>query len=159
VCVSSHNVHAYIATRKWRVLKVTPQVVTPGAESAVYDCLTEHLVAFTAKFGKVFTARAQKRLFMNFGCKIRYRRSIPRPRFTCRVRNVGDLKTFFIGFGILHADSPPYFYFRFLDYWPIKYSLLLAPAPMAIISTKFKIDTKIYCRVIVLLLHIRYITL
>ena len=129
VCVSSHNVHAYIATRKWRVLKVTPQVATPGAESAVYDCLTEHLVAFTAKFGKVFTARAQKRLFMNFGCKIRYRRSIPRPRFTCRVRNVGDLKTFFIDFCILHADSPPYFYFRFLDYWPIKYSLLLAPAP------------------------------
>ena len=31
-----HNVPAYIATRKWRVLKVTPQV---GAESAVYGCL------------------------------------------------------------------------------------------------------------------------
>jgi len=35
----AHNVPAYTATRKWRVLKVTPQVATPGAESAVYDCL------------------------------------------------------------------------------------------------------------------------
>ena len=35
----AHNVHAYIATRKWRVLKVIPQVATQGgAESAVYDC-------------------------------------------------------------------------------------------------------------------------
>jgi len=35
----AHNIHAYIATRKGRVLKVTLQVATPGAESAVYDCL------------------------------------------------------------------------------------------------------------------------
>jgi len=28
-----------MATRKWRALKVTPQVATPGAESAVYDWL------------------------------------------------------------------------------------------------------------------------
>jgi len=35
----AHNVPTYIATRKWRVLKVTPQVATRGAESAVYDCL------------------------------------------------------------------------------------------------------------------------
>ena len=34
-----HSVHAYIARRKWRVLKVPPQVTAPGAESAVYDCL------------------------------------------------------------------------------------------------------------------------
>ena len=34
-----HSVHAYIARRKWRVLKVPPQVAAPGAESAVYDCL------------------------------------------------------------------------------------------------------------------------
>jgi len=34
-----HNVPLYIATRKWRVLRVTPQVATPGAESAIYDCL------------------------------------------------------------------------------------------------------------------------
>ena len=35
----AHNVSAYTATRKLRVLKVTFQVATPGAESAVCDCL------------------------------------------------------------------------------------------------------------------------
>ena len=35
----AHNVPAYTATRKWRVLKVTPQVAAPGAESAVCDWL------------------------------------------------------------------------------------------------------------------------
>jgi len=35
----AHNVPVYIATRKWHVLKVTLQVATLGAESAVYDCL------------------------------------------------------------------------------------------------------------------------
>jgi len=34
----AHDVVAYTATRKWRVLKVTLQVAAPGAESAVYDC-------------------------------------------------------------------------------------------------------------------------
>jgi len=36
--VCAHNVPACVATRKWRVLKVTPRVVTLGAESAVCDC-------------------------------------------------------------------------------------------------------------------------
>ena len=39
VCMFAHNIPAYIATRKWRMLKVTLQVATPGTESAVYDCL------------------------------------------------------------------------------------------------------------------------
>ena len=37
----AHNVPAYMATRKRRAPKVTPQVATPGAESAVYDCLDD----------------------------------------------------------------------------------------------------------------------
>ena len=37
----SQNVPAYIAMWKWCVLKVTPQVATLGAESAVYDCLVQ----------------------------------------------------------------------------------------------------------------------
>ena len=44
----AHNVPAYIATRKWRVLTVTPQVTTPGAESvAVYDC-----IVYTCRVGR-----------------------------------------------------------------------------------------------------------
>jgi len=35
----AHNVPQYIATRKWRVFKVTLQVATLGAESAACDCL------------------------------------------------------------------------------------------------------------------------
>ena len=41
--VCTNNVPAYTATRKWRVLKVTPQVATTGVESAVYDCLVKNL--------------------------------------------------------------------------------------------------------------------
>jgi len=37
-----HNVAAYIATRNGRALKVTAQLVAPGAESAVYDCPAGH---------------------------------------------------------------------------------------------------------------------
>ena len=38
----AHNVAAYIATRNGRALKVTAQLVAPGAESAVYDCPVGH---------------------------------------------------------------------------------------------------------------------
>jgi len=37
--VLAHNVPAYMATRKWRVLNVTAEVAAPGAESAVCNCL------------------------------------------------------------------------------------------------------------------------
>ena len=36
----------------------------------------EHIVSFTAIFSNICTAHAQKRLFMNFRCKFRNRRSI-----------------------------------------------------------------------------------
>jgi len=38
----------------------------------------QHIAAFTAIFSNICTAHAQKRLFMNFRCKFRHRRSIPR---------------------------------------------------------------------------------
>jgi len=34
----AHNVPAYIASRKSRVLKVTHQLATRGSESVIYDC-------------------------------------------------------------------------------------------------------------------------
>ena len=61
----------------------------------------EHIVAFAAIFSNIFTAHAQKRLFMNFLCKFRHHRSIPRPRFPIRVQNFGDSATFSIDFCIL----------------------------------------------------------
>ena len=74
----------------------------------------EHIVSFTAIFSNICTAHAQKRLFMNFRCKFRHRRSIRRPRFPIRVQNFGDLATFSVHFCILYAEGPPYFYFRFV---------------------------------------------
>jgi len=41
----------------------------------------EHIAAFTAIFSNICTAHAQKRLFMNFQCKLRHRRLIRWPRF------------------------------------------------------------------------------
>ena len=51
-----------------------------------------------AIFSNVCTAHAQKRLFMNFRCKFRHRRSIRRPRFPVRVQNFGDMATFSVDF-------------------------------------------------------------
>jgi len=76
----------------------------------------EHVVAFTAIFSNICTAHAQKRLFMNFRCKRRNRRSIRLPRFLIRVQNFSDLATLSVDFCILYAKCPPYFYFRFV--WP-----------------------------------------
>jgi len=41
----------------------------------------EHLVAFTAIFSNICTAHAQKRLFMNFRCKVRHRLRFVDPVF------------------------------------------------------------------------------
>jgi len=95
----------------------------------------------------VCTAHAQKRLFMNFRCKFRHHRSIPRPRFPIRVQNVGDLATFSVDFCILYSECPPYFYFRFV--WPTGLqSVLHTSTPTSIIPTKFEVDMCIHCRVI-----------
>jgi len=85
---------------------------------------------------------AQKRLFMNFRCKFRHRRSIRRPRFPGRVQNFSDLATFFVDFYILYAECPPYFYFRFV--WPTDLkSIPHASTPMSIIPTRFEAPTSI----------------
>jgi len=107
----------------------------------------EHIVAFTAIFSNIFTAHAQKRLFINFRCKFRHRRSIHRPRFPIRAQNFGDLATFSVDFCILYAECPPHFYFRFV--WPTDLeSIPHASTPTSIILTKFKVDMTIHCRVI-----------
>jgi len=64
---------------------------------------------------------------MNFWCKFRHH-AIPRPRFSIRVQNFGDLATFSIDYCILYSECPPYFYFRFvLTYWPRKYTTCVDP--------------------------------
>ena len=110
----------------------------------------EHIVSFTAVFSNICTAHAQKRLFMNFRCKFRHRRSIHRPRFPTRVQNFSDLTMFSVDVCILYAECPPYFYFRFV--WPadlesIPHAFMLT----SIIPTKFELDMTIRCRVIAFL--------
>ena len=92
-------------------------VVLADVDSSYWTSKVEHIAAFTAIFSNICTAHAQKRLFMNFRCKFRHRRSIRRPRFPVRVQNFGDLATFSVEFCILYVeyfDCPPYFYFRFV---------------------------------------------
>jgi len=108
-------------------------------------------VALMAIFSNICTAHAQKRLFMNFRCKLRRRRSIPLPRFPTTVHNFGDLATFSVDFCILYAECPPYFYFRFV--WPTDLeSVPHASTPTSIIPTKFEVDITIHCPVIAFLL-------
>jgi len=114
----------------------------------------EHIVASAAIFSNICTAHAQKRLFMNFRCKYRHRRSIPQLRLPVRVQNFRDLVTFAVDFCILYAcppfECPPYFYFRFV--WPTDLeSIPHTSTPTLIIPTKFEVDMTIHYRVIAFL--------
>ena len=62
-------------------------IVLADVDLSYWTSQVEHIAAFTAIFSNIFTAHAQKRLFMNFRCKFRHRRSIRRPRFPVRVQN------------------------------------------------------------------------
>jgi len=102
----------------------------------------QHIVAFTAILSNICTAHAQKQLFINFRCKFRHRRSIPRPRFPIRVQNFGNLATFSVDYCILYSECPPYFYFRFV--WPTDLeSIPHTSTPTSIIPTKFEDPTPI----------------
>ena len=110
----------------------------------------EHIVAFTAIFSNICTTHSQKRLFVNFRCKFRHHRSIPRPRFPTIVLNFGDLATFSVDYCILYSECPPYFYFQLV--WPTDLeSILHASTPTSIIHTKFEVDMTIHCLVITFL--------
>jgi len=110
----------------------------------------DHIVAFAAIFSNICTAHAQKRLFINFRCKFRHRRSTRRTRFPVRVQTFSDSATFSVDFCILYAEYPPYFYFRFV--WPTDLeSIPHASTLTSIILTKFEVDMTIHCRVIAFL--------
>jgi len=79
---------------------------------------------------------------MNFRCKFRHHRSIPRPRFPVRVQNFGDLATFSVDYCILYSECSPYFYFRFV--WTTDLEIIPhASTPTSIIHTKFEVDMTI----------------
>ena len=92
-------------------LKCLIAVVLVDDDLPYWTSKVVHLVAFTAIFSNICTAHAQKRLFMNFRCKFRHRRSIRRPRFPIKVQNFSDLATLSVDLCILYAECPPYFYF------------------------------------------------
>ena len=52
-----------------------------------------HVVALATILSNIFTAHAQKRLFVNFPCKFQHHRSTFGPPFRIRMRNVGNLGT------------------------------------------------------------------
>ena len=131
-------------------LKCLIAVVLVDVDLPYWTSKVEHLVAFAATVSNICTAHAQKRLFMNFRCKFRHRRSIRRPRFPVREHNVGDLATFSVDFCILYSECPPYLYFRFV--WPTDVEIIPhALTPKLIIPTKFEVDMTIHCRVIAFL--------
>jgi len=60
-----------------------------------------NLTAFRAMFSHIFTAHAQKRIFMNFRLKFWHHHSIPWPRFPYRAWYFRDLRTFSVDFCIV----------------------------------------------------------
>ena len=125
-------------------------VVFVDVDLPYWTSKVEHLVAFAAIVSNTCTAHAQKRLFLNFRCKFRHHRSIPRPRFPVRVQNFGDLAMFSVDLCMLYSEAPPYFYFWFV--WPTDLeSIPYALTPTLIIPTNFEVDMCIHCPVIAFL--------
>jgi len=89
-------------TRSVKVaLKCLIAIVLVNDDLPYWTSKVEHLVAFTAMFSNLCTAHAQKRLFMNFRCKFRHRRSIRRPRFRIKAQKFqrfGDVFRWFLHF-------------------------------------------------------------
>ena len=138
-------------TRSVKVaLKCLITVILVDDDLPYWTSKVEHLVAFTAMFSNICTAHAQKRLFVNFQCKFRHRRSIRRPRFPVRVQNFSDLATFSVDICILYAECPPYFYFLFVWSTDLE-SIPHESTPTSIIPTRFEVDMTINCRVLAFL--------
>ena len=96
-------------------LKCLIAVVLVDDDLPYWTSKVVHLVAFTAIFSNICTAHAQKRLFMNFRCKFRHRRSIRRPRFPIKVQNFSDLATLSVDLCILYAECRHISTFYFLS--------------------------------------------
>jgi len=129
-----------------------------GCQLTVLDFKSWAINCIDGYFHQHFTAHAQKRLFMNFRCKIGHHRSILWPRFLYTVWNFSDLAKFSNDFCTLYAESLSYFYFQFVWLTDLE-SIPHASTATAIISTKFEVDRTIHCRVLAFLLLIRYVTL
>jgi len=103
-------------TRSVKVaLKCLNAVVLVDVDLPYWTSKVEYLVAFPATVSNICTAHAQKRLFMNFQCKFRHRRSIRRPRFPIRVQisEIWRRFTLIIAFYILnvrHISTSGLFY-------------------------------------------------
>ena len=78
-----------------------------------------------AIFSNICTAHPQKRLFMNFRCRFRHRRSIRRPRFPVRVQNFGHVFRRFLHF--IFWMSAIFLLPVCMTYWPRKYTTRVDP--------------------------------
>jgi len=123
-------------------------VVLVDVDLPYWTSEVEHIVTFTTIFSNIYTAHAQKRLFMNFRCKFRHRRSIRRPWFpikSAKFQRSGDVFRWF--FCILYVKCPPYFYFWFV--WPTDLeSIPHASTPTSIIPTRFEVDMIIHAELV-----------
>ena len=137
------SAHAQNHVMCWRCPKCLIAVVLVDVYLPYCTSKVEHIVAFMVIFSNICTAHAQKRLFINFRCKLRPCRSIRRPRFPVRVQNFGDLATFSVDFCILYAEYPPYFYFRFVWLTDLE-SIPHTSTPTSIIPTKFEAPTPLH---------------
>ena len=75
------SAHARNHVMCWRCPKCPIAVVFVDVDLPYWTSKVQHIVAFTAIFSNICTAHAPKRLFMNFRCKFRHRRSIRDPDF------------------------------------------------------------------------------
>jgi len=159
-CLLGHSVQRCVKSRRWVCAHARNHVICQSCPKCLIAVVlvdvdlpywtlnVEHVVAFTVIFSNICTARAQKRLFMNFSANLDTAIWFADPDFLLectKFQRFGDVSRWF--FLILYAECPPYFYFRFV--WTTDpESTPHASTPTSIIPTKFEVATTTHCRVI-----------
>jgi len=124
-CVSAHAQN-YVGLE--RDDKSATTIVLGDQDLLLRVSNSDDLAAYMAIFNHSFTRHARKRLFMSFQWKFWHQNSIPGPRFPCRERYFGDLKTFSVDFCIrLCWMSTVLLLPVYFIYWPIKFVTCFSP--------------------------------
>jgi len=98
--ITQRSAHAqnHVSVEPWR--KSFTTIVLSDHSFPLTTSNFGNLTAFRAIFSHIFTAHAQKRLFVNFRLKFWYHHSILWPRFPYRTRYFRDTRTFSVDFCI-----------------------------------------------------------
>jgi len=121
----SAHARNHVICLKWP--KCLIAVVLADVDLLYWTSKAEHIVSFTAIFSNICTAHAQKRLFINFRCIFRHRRSIRHPDFLLECKISAIWRRFSLIFAFYMPNARHISTSVCLTYWPRKYTTRVDP--------------------------------